>query len=487
MKQNNNNFSVLPFYANIDEQNHRKSYAYGAIYPLYAPKNVLLPFQIMREQRRNEIIDYVDIASTSQDEGRFGWSNIAPIATVVHQVRDANYQYVDMPGYYYYYYKLPDFNQTYKISGLNSLAELDNVPRTLFSDRDTATHSVSPIYHNEETDMYFHNNNETQWATINNKVAERATNLQKREINEIGSYSTFNIDSGKRYQAKVDALSVEYPFVTFLNTQDKVTGEQYITQEQLGEYIELRIPVGTTKIIVNSDTQSAPQLQRLDVTYELAQIEEIKILEKDGEEVADITTEIKNAGLQIVPTEDFDVILFPANVEMPTDMNIGMYYLSMTDGVDMWYSEIFTIVEDITPYLKIEWWDVENLIFDSGIIIYDVAQFKNVLYLCTELGKPEYNYEEEGEKRDGYFFPTKQLSEKTYKCTILAAEFLCDVMRFIRMADNVRITDQYGRIYNADTFLITPKWQTQGDLASVEIEFETDTVVKKLGKGYTTP
>lgn len=276
MNQNNNNFSVLPFYANIDEQNHRKSYAYGAIYPLYAPKNVLLPFQIMRDIRREE-----------------------------------------------------------------------------------------------------------------------------------------------------------------------------------------------------DDT--------------VKEIETVTLYTKDGEEIADITTEIKNAGLQIVPTEECDVILFPANVEMPTDMNIGMYYLSMTDGVETWYSEIFTIVEEMTPYLKIEWWDVENLIFDSGIIIYEVAQFKNVLYLCAELGKPEYNFEEEGEKRDGYFFPTKQLSEKTYKCTILAAEFLCDVMRFIRMADNVRITDQYGRIYNADTFLITPKWQTQGDLASVEIEFETDTVVKKLGKGYTTP
>ena len=32
--------------------------------------------------------------------------------------------------------------------------------------------------------------------------------------------------------------------------------------------------------------------------------------------------------------------------------------------------------------------------------------------------------------------------------------------------------------------MITPQWQTQGDLASVEIEFTTSTVVKKIGKGY---
>ena len=84
----------------------------------------------------------------------------------------------------------------------------------------------------------------------------------------------------------------------------------------------------------------------------------------------------------------------------------------------------------------------------------------------------------------GIFFPEKQISVKTFKCTILAPEYLCDVMRFIRMADYIHITDKYGREYDCDTFLITPKWQTQGDLASVEIEFKTNTVVKKIGRGY---
>jgi hypothetical protein len=36
-------------------------------------------------------------------------------------------------------------------------------------------------------------------------------------------------------------------------------------------------------------------------------------------------------------------------------------------------------------------------------------------------------------------------------------------------------------VYKCDTFLITPKWLTQGDLASVECEFETNTVAKKVG------
>jgi hypothetical protein len=145
---------------------------------------------------------------------------------------------------------------------------------------------------------------------------------------------------------------------------------------------------------------------------------------------------------------------------------------------------VFTAVHNINLFTKIEWWDEEDFVFDDGCIVYKLPTFRNKVYLPTEVGMPDYTFNEEGEERDGFFFPQKQLSEKTYRCTFLAPEYLCDVMRTIRMADNVRVTDKYGRIYDCDTFLITPEWQEQGDLASVEIEFETDTVVKKIGKGY---
>lgn len=197
----------------------------------------------------------------------------------------------------------------------------------------------------------------------------------------------------------------------------------------------------------------------------------------------DITQQIKDAGLHVYNFAglNVDVIEYNANLPMSLNMAQGRYYLILNDGINTYYSEVITAVQDVQPYLKIEWYDNENLVFDAGLIDYEHG-YKNVLYLCTELGKPDYTFIEEGEDRDGYFFPEKQLSEKRYKCSILASEYLCDVMRFIRMADHVRITDKYGRKYNADTFLITPKWEEQGDLASVAIEFQTDTIVKKIGK-----
>ena len=47
----NNNLSVLPWYTSIEQQNARKWWTYGKIYPLFTPAGFLLPFQIMRNHR----------------------------------------------------------------------------------------------------------------------------------------------------------------------------------------------------------------------------------------------------------------------------------------------------------------------------------------------------------------------------------------------------------------------------------------------------
>ena len=120
---------------------------------------------------------------------------------------------------------------------------------------------------------------------------------------------------------------------------------------------------------------------------------------------------------------------------------------------------------------------------DAGTIVYKDPAFKNVLYLQADIAKPEYPFEEEGEIRDGYFFPTKQISEKRYRFNFLASEYLLDVMRFIRMSDYAEI-EYHGQRYSLDTFLITPEWESNGDVADVEAVFDTATVAKKIGLGF---
>lgn len=214
------------------------------------------------------------------------------------------------------------------------------------------------------------------------------------------------------------------------------------------------------------------------------------IYAENGASVVNIATQLVDGGLRYIgySSDGYGIIFYPAIVPLGLHLDEGRYYLRLSTNKGIFYSEIFTVVTQLSPYLKVEWWNKEDMIAEGWRIAYESTgyQFKNRIYLNTELGKPDYEFEEDGEFRDGYFFPEKQISEKTYKFTFLAPEYLCDVMRFIRMADYIRITDKYGRVYNCDTFLITPKWEVQGNLASVEAEFQTDTVAKKIGCGMIT-
>lgn len=205
----------------------------------------------------------------------------------------------------------------------------------------------------------------------------------------------------------------------------------------------------------------------------------------DGE-YGNIRTPLLAAGLTIIRYDDYgyDIIMYPSTLQHNLTHAEGQYYvtITMSDGVTF-YSDVFTVVADMSAFLNIRWWDSEDMIMDGSRISY-ANQFRNTLWLNTQLGKPEYEFEEEGENRDGYFYPEKMISEKRFKCVILAPEYLCDVMRFIRLSDFVQVRDRFGHSYRCDTFLCTPKWQEQGDLASVDIEFTCETVAKKIGKGY---
>lgn len=218
------------------------------------------------------------------------------------------------------------------------------------------------------------------------------------------------------------------------------------------------------------------------------EIVSFRIYKRDNSLVGDFTQVMKETGLKVVNpigARDIDVIVYAGLLPAFTKFANGQYYAVMSDGVQTWYSEMFTIVNDISGYLKLEWWDVDDFYMDEGVIIYKSTLFRNKLYLCADIAKPEYIFEEDGETRDGYFFPAKQISEKRYHFTFLASEYLLDVMRFVRMADYAQITKN-EQVYKLDTFLITPEWEDNGDVASVEAEFDTATVAKKIGRGFAT-
>lgn len=196
----------------------------------------------------------------------------------------------------------------------------------------------------------------------------------------------------------------------------------------------------------------------------------------------DILAAALGNGLAVVVYDQFDLIVNYSNAS-GLSMPEGQFYLELSDGTNTWFSDVFNVVADLTNFIKIEYWDNQDFQTPDSVIPYG-TEFKNWFYVKSEIGKPEYPFSEELEERDGRKYFEKQISEKRFRFEFLAPEFLCDAVRIVRMADNCLITSA-GKIYGPEEILFTPEFQEQGDLAVVNVEFETSFVIKKLaGGGY---
>ena len=161
-----------------------------------------------------------------------------------------------------------------------------------------------------------------------------------------------------------------------------------------------------------------------------------------------------------------------------TNLTPGQYTMRVVIGNDTYYSEVFTAYANIGKLVKVEYYNADPIIFDEGALTYDNG-FKFELYLCTEIAKPEYLFEEESTKRGGFTFVENQISSKQYKMVIAAPEYLCDAIRIIRLHDHVAITKD-GNAYEAYNFTPSYQWNDVGDLAQVTITFESNTVLQKI-------
>lgn len=238
------------------------------------------------------------------------------------------------------------------------------------------------------------------------------------------------------------------------------------------------IPQGTTTIYV---TQYNKAVSEENATYNKAAITPKTI---KSAVLRDAKTDAKIADLALafsyITIEGKDYIVHKREETAFLEGFTDKMYLELSDGIDTWYSAYFGFCE---PCMRIEWYDVEDFLFDAGAIAYSDG-YKNEMFFDAEIGMPEYEFEEEVAERNGYQFPISQISYKKYKFTILVPEEVCDVMRFIRLSDHIRISTK-NDTYEATSFLMTPTWAEQGYLAEVACEFTTDTVAKKIGKGVT--
>lgn len=194
-----------------------------------------------------------------------------------------------------------------------------------------------------------------------------------------------------------------------------------------------------------------------------------------------VVERFKDAGLRNVSKNDYNVLLFLGIFPLSGVIDYeGQYWLEIHSG-GWYYSEVFCFDNNIDDCLKVEYWNPEgDFALKNGIILLGSENFHFILLLKSELGKPEYSFEEEATKRLGYSFIESQVSKKTYKFNTVIPEYLCDAMRIIRLCSQKKITCK-GETYDAITFNMEVDWQEQGDLASVTCEFDVDNIITNLG------
>lgn len=219
-----------------------------------------------------------------------------------------------------------------------------------------------------------------------------------------------------------------------------------------------------------------------------------KSFDTDGG-VDTFSTRLKANGLMINASVGNTIIAYIAKEARSLDLPKGVYYMKLKmkkfeGGEIVRYSDIFFVESraNLSKKVHITWGDDEDLYYADGLIpyssVYNQKRFRNEVFLDSAIGKPTYSTTEEGEERDGYFFPIKQISEKTFNFKFFAPEYLCDAMRLIRLSDHIHIVDDMGRDYDCDTFEMDVNWAEQGHYAEVECSFQTDTIIKKIAKSY---
>lgn len=194
-----------------------------------------------------------------------------------------------------------------------------------------------------------------------------------------------------------------------------------------------------------------------------------------------IMQQLNEAGLTHKVVDNYKIIMLPDIFPLLDMMFEGEYYLLLQSNIGYdYYSEIFCFTNNVDDCIEIEYWNPEtDFTLKNGLITF-TNNFHFKVLLKSELGKPEYGFEEEATKRLGYNFIESQVSKKTYKFNTVLPEYLCDALRLIRLCSN-KILRSKGEEYEMLSFEMDVDWQDQGNLASVNCEFDVDNIIVNLG------
>lgn len=126
-----------------------------------------------------------------------------------------------------------------------------------------------------------------------------------------------------------------------------------------------------------------------------------------------------------------------------------------------------------TNYLKLEWWNS----CDLGEIYY-TGGYRNRAYFETEVGKPDYQLEQETEPNgEGVDVILSQVRKKIYQFEVYVPEYMVDALVDMALHDNIRITYTNGLYSSAiRNVQVIPNWEEMSSdcMATVIVKFQQD-------------
>lgn len=278
------------------------------------------------------------------------------------------------------------------------------------------------------------------YATRNNgqSLVRTISGINHTFHNDTYTYTTENFDDIKTFdRIELLLLSEGAAYTQFVD----------INIQTLEECVESQAEIWTDAQLINAKTEASTDI-----------------------------TDYMNANTEVITFADYQVVIYDASVNLGAAVAAGEYYIFLNDGTSVFYSEVFLTCADLSDYVKVEWWRDSDLIFDTGRIVYSTG-FINTMYLDTDIGKPGYEFEIKETVRNGYKFVEKVTSYKRFKFDNEVPEAIADVLSRIPNHEYVIITNQ-GIDYRVTKIdILEIDWDEVGDLGTLPIEFETNTVI----------
>lgn len=192
------------------------------------------------------------------------------------------------------------------------------------------------------------------------------------------------------------------------------------------------------------------------------------------------------ADLNSTPT--LDSIIYDGSILTPdiSGLPYGHYYLTVTDGTNTWYSEVFELEGESTidptfpascgtlGNARLEWSNPQCII--SETIYNDAPSFQ--LILPVDLGQPDYKYKPDTQDDgQGGVVNLFQRIDKRWRFFIVAPEYIADALTSVQMMSSVSLNFESGDFIICRDVEVEVDWTTPC-FAKISFTFSADFLSK---------